>query len=147
MRWNKSDHRRTAWDVQKGWRRPQDAHPVGGLPQKQPLRRFRGGPLTRHRRVGHGGTRWNFRESMAWPPLAIPRLSQKTRCSHENCYYEAPCEWNSKKLMRSGKILIRQRECDQLEIFLIIRLEVRAVWNWGLKTETDHIQNQNKLWT
>jgi hypothetical protein len=45
-----------------------------------------------------------------------------------NCSYEAPCEWNFKKLVRCGKSSIGRRECDQPGPFPIIRLQVTAVW-------------------
>jgi hypothetical protein len=51
-----------------------------------------------------------------------------------------------KKLVRSGNSSIRQRECDLLGPFPIIRLEITGIWKWVLKTESDHIQNQNQLW-
>ena len=70
------------------------------------------------------------------------RASQKTRRSYENCYCEALCEWNFKKMVRSKNSSIGQRECDQPGPFPIIHLEVTAIWKWGLKTESDHIQNQ-----
>jgi hypothetical protein len=66
--WRESwDHRRTAWGVQKGKRRPQATRTSGGTLLKRPYSRLRGGPPTVRRRVGYGGPGWNSRESMATP--------------------------------------------------------------------------------
>jgi hypothetical protein len=68
--WN----RRTALGVQRGSRRPQAAHTVSGPLQKQPWGCFSGGPPAGYKRVGHGGPRWNFRESMATLCHAPPTI-------------------------------------------------------------------------
>jgi hypothetical protein len=58
-------HRRTAWRVQRGRRRPRTARTAGGPSLKQLLGRFRGGPSAGRRREGHGGPKRNFRKSRA----------------------------------------------------------------------------------
>jgi hypothetical protein len=70
-------HRRIAWSVQKGRRRPQAVCPAGGPPLKQLQGRFRGGPPTGCRRVGHGTMNLNrVKASEFWNKLS------KSLCAH-----------------------------------------------------------------
>jgi hypothetical protein len=72
-------HRRMAWGVKRGRRRPQAIYRVGGPLLKWPYGCFRVSLPARHKRVGHGGrvyrSPWRvFRESKATPchtPLTI----------------------------------------------------------------------------
>jgi hypothetical protein len=99
--------RRMAWGIQGGRIQPQASRPAGGNP-------------------------WNSHKAVS---RVVIHCAYKftTHCTKNapllNCC-KAPCEWNLNNLVRSGKSSIRWRECDQPGPFLIIRLEVTAVWKW-----------------
>jgi hypothetical protein len=56
-KYKREEHRRVAWGVQTGSRRPQATHPASGLPLKRLYGCFRGRPPAGRRRGRHGGPR------------------------------------------------------------------------------------------